>query len=96
MRKSNEQSLGEVISQLLDTYRLRGKLNELQIIKIWEQVMGKAISNRTTSIHIKDKTLFIKLSSAPLREELLYQREKIKDLMNKELNGNYIAEVVLS
>ncbi len=95
MRNTNEQSLKEVIDQLIDSYKIRGKMNEVKVKNIWEQLMGPAIANRTTSITIKDTSLYIKVSSAPLREELLFQREKIKELMNKELGSNYISEVVL-
>ena len=95
MRNTNEQSLKEVIDQLIDSYKIRGKMNEVKVKNIWEQLMGPAIANRTTSITIKDTSLYIKVSSAPLREELMFQREKIKELMNKELGNNYIAEVVL-
>ena len=95
MRKSNEHSLQEVIEQLLDQYRLRDKLNEVRIRKAWEETMGKAICNRTTDIRIKSETLFISVSSAPLREELQFQRTKILDLMNKELGGNYLRQVVI-
>ncbi len=95
MRNTNEQSLKEVIDQLIDSYKIRGKMNEVKVKNIWEQLMGPAIANRTTSITIKETTLYIKVSSAPLREELMFQREKIKELMNKELGNNYIAEVVL-
>ena len=95
MRNTNEQSLKEVIDQLIDSYKIRGKMNEVKVQNLWEQLMGQAVAKRTTGISIKDTKLHIKVSSAPLREELLDQREKIMDLMNKELGGRYITEVVL-
>jgi predicted nucleic acid-binding Zn ribbon protein len=93
MKKSNENSLREVINQLIDTYKLRDKLNEVKILRCWEEVMGKAIANRTVSISMHSQELYIRVNSAPLREELLYQRDKIRELMNKELGGPYIKEV---
>jgi predicted nucleic acid-binding Zn ribbon protein len=95
MRKSNEHSLKEAIEQLLDSYRLRDKLNEVAIAEIWEQVMGAAISKRTNGLNIKNACLHIHISSAPLKQELLYQREQIKDRMNKELGTNYLKEVII-
>ena len=95
MRKSNENSLQEVIEQLLDQYRLRDKLNEVRIRKAWDDTMGNAISHRTTDIRIKSETLYISVSSAPLREELQFQRLRILELMNKELGGIYLKQVVV-
>ena len=95
MRKSNESSLKELIDQMLDNYRLRDRLNEVRITSAWESLMGNAICNRTTSLRIKNEALHISVSSAPLREELGFQKDRIMELMNKELGGNFIKEVVI-
>lgn len=95
MRKSNEESLKEVVEQLLDTYRLRDKLNQVKLLRSWDKIMGESISKRTDKITFKDETLCIYLNSAPLKEELSYGREKILKLLNEELGGNYIKEVVI-
>ena len=57
--------------------------------------MGETISKRTEKIIFKDEVLSIYLNSAPLKEELTYGREKIIQLLNQELGGNYIKEVVI-
>ena len=93
MRHSNEQSLKEVIDELIDTYKLRGKLNEVRLQHSWEQLMGTAVAKRTEKIYLRNKTLVIRLTSAPLKEELLYSSEKVKKLLNEELGGEYIEEV---
>ena len=95
MRKSNENSLQEVIEQLLDQYRLRDRLNEVRIRKAWEDTMGNAICNRTSDIRIKTNVLYISVSSAPLREELQFQKTRILELMNKELGGDYLKQVII-
>ena len=93
MRHSNEQSLKEVIEELIDTYKLRGKINEVRLQHSWEQLMGNAVAKRTEKIYLRNKTLVIRLTSAPLKEELLYSSEKVKKLLNEELGGEYIEEV---
>ena len=95
MRKSNESSLGEAINQLIDHYRLRDRLNEVRLKAAWDTLMGGAISNRTIGLKIKNEVLHISVSSAPLREELLYQKERIMELMNKELEGEYIKDLLI-
>ncbi|HNR19942.1 MAG TPA: DUF721 domain-containing protein [Bacteroidia bacterium] len=94
-RQSNEESLKQVIEQLLDTYKLRDKLNHVKLLRSWETMMGEAIAKRTEKIFLKDDVLTIYLSSAPLKEELNYGKEKIKKLLNKELEGEFIKDVVI-
>lgn len=93
IRKSNEESIKEVINQLLDSYKLRDKLNKVKLLRSWEKIMGDAIAKRTDKIIFKEKVLTIYLTSAPLKEELTYGKEKIKKLLNEELGGEFIEEV---
>ncbi len=95
MRKSNESSLKEAIEQLLDHYRLRDRLNEIRVKAAWESQMGNAICNRTSGLKIKNDTLHISITSAPLRTELSFQKTKIMEMMNKELGGEFIKDVVI-
>jgi len=93
MRKSNDQSIKEVIGEIIESYKLKGRLDEVKLRNNWESLMGKAIANRTHSIGLKDGTLTIKITSAPLGEELFYASKKIKQLLNDELGEEVIKEV---
>jgi len=95
MRNSNEQSLKDVIQDLLNAYRLRGKLNEVRLIGAWEKVMGKTISMRTTEIFIRDKTLFIKVISSPLKHELHFHRTNVIKMLNDEVGEEVINNLVI-
>ena len=94
MSRANEYTLKEAIEKLLKTYRLDGKLNEVKLVNSWEKVMGKMIANHTKNIFISKKKLFITLDSAALREELFYAKAKIVKMLNDEVGGQVIEEVV--
>jgi predicted nucleic acid-binding Zn ribbon protein len=93
MRKSNEQSLGQVIEELLATYKLKSKLNEFRLIDSWEKIMGSAIAKRTEELFINKKVLHVRLNSSVLREELFVAREKIMQMLNEEA-GEPVIEAV--
>lgn len=95
MSKGNEFTLKEAIEQLLQTYKLDGKLNEVKLMNSWEQVMGPAIQKYTRNLYISSRTLFVELSSAPLREELSYARTKIVKMLNEAAGASVIDDVVL-
>ena len=96
MRKSNDQSIKEVISEILNTYKIKGKLDEVKLRNAWESLMGKAIANRTVSLTLREGILMIKINSAPLSSELHYAAEKIKTMLNKEFGEEIITEVKIS
>jgi hypothetical protein len=90
-----QYKIGDAIQQFLKSSRLKGDVQALQIGDIWEKLMGKTISKYTDKIHIINGTLFITTSVAPLKQELSYQKEKIKLRVNEALGSNDIKEVVI-
>jgi predicted nucleic acid-binding Zn ribbon protein len=93
MRKSNEQSVAEVLAEMLKTFKLKSRLDETRIREIWSEVMGQLIASYTTDIQLRRKKLVVFISSSPLRQELSYGREKIKNNMNQALGESLIEEV---
>lgn len=94
MRNTQAHSLNEVINELIDAYRLRGKMAEAQIRDSCEQVMGKAISNRTHSIYLHDKVITIHLNSSVLREELNFKKAEIIKALNKVVESDAVSDIV--
>lgn len=94
MQRNNSQTLTEAINQLLQTHRLKTKLNETKIISEWETLMGKTIAKYTKHLYIKDKKLFLQIESAPLKQELSFAKEKIMEILNNEAGEKIIEEVV--
>ena len=90
-----EYSLGDALRKFLDNSRLKGAVQALQIGDVWEQIMGKTIARYTDKIQIHGHTLYIDTSVAPLRQELLYQKDNIIQRVNEALGEPVIKEVVI-
>jgi predicted nucleic acid-binding Zn ribbon protein len=95
MRRSKTISLAEAINDYIKEMNLGGKLNEIAVINSWEEIVGKAISSRTTKIYIKDGTLFVYLNSSVVRNELLMLRETLRTKLNEKAGSEVIKEIVL-
>jgi hypothetical protein len=90
-----ELSIGEAIKAFLKKSRLKSGIQALQIEQIWETLMGKTIAKYTEKIQIVNNTLFIRTNVGPLRNELMYQKEKIIERVNEALGEKVIKEVVI-
>lgn len=88
--------MAEAMKQFLKQSRLKGYVQALQIEDVWEKLMGKTISKYTDKIQIHGSTLYITTSVAPLKQELLYQKDKIRQRVNEALGENTIKEVVIN
>jgi hypothetical protein len=95
MRRSKTVSLAEAMEDYIKEMNLGPKLKEIDIINSWESIAGKAISIRTSKIYIRDKTLFIYLKSAVVRNELMMLREAIREKLNSRAGEELIKEIVL-
>ena len=57
--------------------------------------MGNGVNNYTKTILLKGSTLYVELTSAVLREELSYGKQKIIKMINEELQQEVLKDVVL-
>jgi len=94
MSRPGEISLKDAIDRLLNTYRLKGKLHETQLVQSWEKVMGRMIEKHTRDLYIKNRKLYVKLDSAVLRQELVYARTSVLEKVNQELGSHAVDEVI--
>ncbi len=89
-------SLQDALKDFLNKSKLKSGIQAVQIEEIWEEIMGKTIAKYTDSIKIIGQTLYISSTVAPLKNELLYQKEIIIERVNKELGENVINKVVIN
>lgn len=92
-RKSNQMPIKDAIERLLQVYKLDAKMVELDAVKCWEEMMGPAVSKRTREIFINNKVLYLKLDSAPLKEELLMNKTLIVSRLNERMGKEVITDV---
>jgi predicted nucleic acid-binding Zn ribbon protein len=95
MRRSKTISLAEAMKDYIREMHLEGKLNEVGIINSWEETVGKAIASRTTKIYIRDKVLYVNLSSSVVRNELLMLRQALIEKLNEKVGAQVIQDIVL-
>lgn len=95
MRRSKTISLAEALQDYIREMKLGGKLDEIGVINSWEEIVGKAISSRTSKIYIKDHVLYVHLNSSVVRNELLMLREALKEKLNNKAGSEVIHDIVL-
>jgi len=90
-----EFSLQEAMQQFLKNSKFKTYIQAIQIEEVWEQIMGKTVAKYTDKIQIIGSTLFITTTVAPLKNELLYQKDTILQRVNDSFGEKLIKEVVI-
>ena len=92
-RSTNNQSIKDVIEELISAYRIGDKLSQARVISLWDSVVGKMIARDTTHLYIKNRVLYVKLNSPALRQELGFAREKLIKSLNKAAGTDVIDDI---
>lgn len=90
-----EISLQEALKQFLNNSRFKTYIQAIQVEELWESMMGKTVARYTEKIQIVGSTLFITTHVAPLRSELIYQKDVIIKRVNEALGAGTVTEIVV-
>jgi predicted nucleic acid-binding Zn ribbon protein len=93
MRRRNTQLIGEVIQDLLKSQQLDKRLNQTRLLSSWDKVVGANIAKYCGEKYVKNKVLFVKISSAVLRSELMLSRKHLIDCLNNEVGDEVITDI---
>lgn len=93
MKRKNAISLGDLLRQYLRSEGLETPLNQHRLIHSWGEVMGKGIQRYTGDIFIKNQTLWVKINSSVIRQELTLGRDQIVRRLNEHVGAQVIADI---
>ena len=94
MRRNNAEQIGDVIRYFLRQQGLESPLNEYRLVQAWDDMVGPAISRYTDNLYIKNQTLYVHLTSAVLRQELMMARELLIKNLNRAVGAQVIVNIV--
>lgn len=94
MRRSNTQTLSDVIRNYIQEMKIERKLKEVNAMQSWEELLGSSIARYTTNIYIANKVLYVQISSSVVKNELMMMREEIRRKMNEKAGEEIIVKIV--
>lgn len=94
-RENNENTVGEILKGILQDNRLQTGIDEVVVQDAWRSLMGNGVNTYTRNVVLKNGILYVELTSAVLRAELSYGKDKIVKMINDELRRDVVQEVVL-
>lgn len=86
--------VSKVVKNLIDHYKIQDKFDEIKILEAWNDVLGNTVARRTQKIYINNQTLFAKLESASLKQELVMAKTRILEDLNKIVGKDVLQDLV--
>ncbi len=94
MKHSNAETVGEIIQRYLKSENLDTKLDELRVADLWADVVGHGLNRYTVNRFVKNECLYVQISSAPLRNELMLSRSLLVKRLNEAAGKEVIKDIV--
>ena len=83
------------MDRLVDAYGLREKLDEQAVASLWDELAGGMVARHTVAVKLRRGKLYIKVDSAPLRQELTYMREGLIKTINTKMGREVVEKIKL-
>ncbi|MDX2190301.1 MAG: DUF721 domain-containing protein [Bacteroidota bacterium] len=94
IRSGEVVSIADGIKHLFKTYHLENKYTQALVLVKWDELLGPGVVKRTEKIFFKQETMYVKLTSAPLKHHLSLKKSEIIEKLNNELNEKVISNII--
>lgn len=93
MRRSKSEQIGDVVRMFMRQEGLETPYNEFRLMNSWEEVMGLGIARFTGEKFIKNQTLYVKITSPVVKNELFMGRANIVRRLNEKVGSQVISDI---
>lgn len=93
MFRRDVQSISDLLNMYLRREGLETPLLQRRAIDAWEKVVGAGVARYIGEKFIKNQTLFVKILSPALRQDLTMMRTQLVKRINEAVGSMVIADV---
>ncbi len=95
MRRTKTMLMGELLDEFFSRPYVAAKVAEGKLPDIWRETVGDRAAALTTELRLERHILYARIQSSVLRSELFYQRDMLKDSINKRAGLQLVNAVII-
>lgn len=96
MKRKNTQLLGEVLRDFFEDHtELYEKILEVRVQRGWGEILGPMVMQYTRNIYVKDRVMYVSLTSSVLRSELVLCRDRLLKSLNAYAGSAVLRDLVI-
>ena len=96
MIRKKAERLGDSLRSFWDENpELYHKMLEARVQRLWGELFGPTVARSTSSVYVKNRTLYVFMTSSVIRSEMLSVRKKLALTLNKHAGSDVIDDVVI-
>ena len=94
VRSAETMPLKEALDLLLEQYQLKNRFKTANLVSRWEEFAGKIVARHTRRIFVSNQKLYLEITSAPLKNEILLAKNEILKRIATEMGEKIVDEIV--
>lgn len=95
MNRPEPKPIGRLIVEMVENLGMTDELKRRKVESMWADFAGRGVASFTRSVRMDGATLHVTLSSAPLKEELAYVRESLRQRINAAMGEDIVANIAI-
>lgn len=90
-----QYSISDAIQKMIDQSHWKYSYQVVKLREDWELLMGKTVAKHTNDLQIQNGKLFIYTTTAPLKNELNYNKTALVQRINDHFGEEFITDVIV-
>jgi len=96
MKRTNSLHISSVLQDFYkENPQLWQKILEIRIQRAWGEILGPMVMQSTQNLYIKNRVLYVFLSSSVLRNELILNRKRLLTSLNEYAGAEVVRNLVI-
>lgn len=95
MRRTKTMLMGDLLEEFFKRPHIAAKVAEGKLPDTWREVVGDRAAKLTTELRLEKNILHVRIQSSVLRSELFYQRDALRDELNRRAGVRLINAVII-
>ena len=95
MRKSEAESIGSLINRYIAESGNSDAFDRGKICFLWPEIVGPGVNRHTVRRWVDGDMLHVVITSAALKNELMFLRSELTRRLNEAAGANVISNIVI-
>lgn len=95
MKRVEPQTVGEILDTFFSNRQLASGLAEGRAVEVWAEVVGDYVAQFTEDVYIRAGVIYVTLSSAAVRSEVLIRRRYYIQKLNQAIGRKVVRSIMV-
>ena len=95
MRRTKTMLMGDLLEEFFKRPYVAAKIAEGKLPDTWREIVGDRIADQTSELRLDKHILQVRVQSSVVRSELFYQREALKEEINRRSGIRIVNAVII-